>query len=216
MTIIKILIIFKLQVSFKLTYSANMKKGNYLTTILQSSKTVFSIQDVAMLWKDQNTDAARVRLSYYVTNGDLYRIRRGIYAKNSKYDRLELATRVFTPSYVSFETVLAKEGLIFQYQTNITVTSYLTREIIIDEQTYTYKKIKDTVLANSEGVENQNETSVATKERAFLDTLYTNTNYHFDNLRSLDWDIVHRLLPIYENKRMTKVVNQLFGQSKTS
>lgn len=193
-----------------------MEKGNYLTAILKSAKTALNIQDIAMLWQDSNTDAARVRLSYYVRNGDLYRIRRGLYAKNKQYNKLELATRIFTPSYVSFETVLAKEGLIFQYQTKIQVASYLTREIEIDGQVYSYKKIKNAILTDSLGVENLNETSIATQERAFLDTLYTNTNYHFDNLRSLDWDKVFNILPIYDNKRMTKVIDQLFKQSKTS
>lgn len=193
-----------------------MQKGNYLTTILQSPKTVFNIQDIAILWQGSNTDAARVRLSYYVKNGDLYRIRRGLYAKNKQYSQLELATRIFTPSYISFETVLAKEGLIFQYQNKITNTSYLTREIIIDGQTYSYRKIKDTILTNSIGVEHLNETSVATKERAFLDTLYTNIDYHFDNLRSLDWNMVFKMLPIYDNQRMIRIVDQLFKQSKTN
>ena len=186
-----------------------MLKGDYLTTILRSAKTVLTFKDIALLWQDSDTDSARVRLNYYVRKGDLYRIRRGVYAKSRDYNKLELATRIFTPSYVSFETILAKEGLIFQYQNQITSASYLTREVTIEEQTYSYKKIKDTVLTNVSGIELTDETSVATKERAFLDTLYTNNNYHFDNVRSLDWDKVHAILPIYDNKRMNKTVGQM-------
>lgn len=192
-----------------------MQKGDYLQSILRSNKTVLTLKDIALLWQDADTDAARVRLNYYVRKGDLYRIRRGLYAKSKEYNKLELATRVFTPSYVSFETVLAREGLIFQYQTQITIASYLTRDITIDEQVFAYKKIKDAVLTNSMGIEHSDETSLATKERAFLDTLYNNTDYHFDNLRSLDWDTVFAILPMYENKRMTNKVNQLFKQSET-
>jgi len=192
-----------------------MQKGNYLTTILRSNKTVFTPKDIALLWQDSNIDAARVRLSYYVRKGDLFRIRRGVYTKNKEYNKLELATRIFTPSYVSFETVLAREGLIFQYQTNIQVASYLGREIEVDGQVYCYKKIKNTILTDSVGVEILNETSIATKERAFLDTLYTNADYYFDNLLSLDWDKVFAILPIYNNKRMTKIVDKLFKQAKT-
>lgn len=191
-----------------------MQKGDYLNTILRSTKTVLTLKDIALLWQDSQTDAARVRMNYYVRKGDLYRIRRGLYAKSKEYRKLELATRIFIPSYVSFETVLAKEGLIFQYQTQITVASYLTRDITIDGQLYCYKKIKVGVLTNSEGIEHADETSIATKERAFLDTLYSNTDYHFDNVRSLNWDNVFVILPIYDNKRMAKKVNQLFKQSK--
>jgi len=187
-----------------------MKKGDYLTALLKSPKTIFSLQDIALLWQTSNSNATSVRLHYYVKHGDLHRIRRGLYAKSKQYDKLELATRIFTPSYVSFETVLAKEGLIFQYQTQVTVVSYLTRMISIDNQVYSYKKIKNTVLMNSLGIENFNETSQAIKERAFLDTLYTNLDFYFDNVRSLDWNKVFSLLPIYDNKRMVKVVENLF------
>jgi len=192
-----------------------MQKGDYLTTILRSTKTVLTLKDIALMWQDSDTDAARVRLNYYVRNGDLYRIRRGLYAKSKEYNHLELATRIFTPSYVSFETVLAKEGMIFQYQTQFTVASYLTREIEVENQTYSYKKIKDIVLTNITGIEQDNETSVAGKERAFLDTLYINIDFHFDNIRSLDWEKVFSILPIYINKRLTKKVEKLFKQSKT-
>ena len=140
----------------------------------------------------------------------MYHLRRGLYAKSKEYNKLELATRIFTPSYVSFETVLAKEGLIFQYQKIITVASYLTREINIKDQVYSFKKIKDSVLSNNVGVVNAEQISIATKERAFLDTLYLNSDYHFDNLRSLDRYKIYDILPIYDNKRMTQVVNKLF------
>ena len=98
-----------------------MHKGNYLTSILRSNKTVFSSKDIALLWHAPVTSATRVRLYYYVKKGDLYRIRKGLYAKSKDYNRLELATRIYTPSYVSFETVLAREGLVFQYYEKIFV-----------------------------------------------------------------------------------------------
>jgi predicted transcriptional regulator of viral defense system len=191
-----------------------MQKGNYLDTILRSSKTVFSSKDIALLWHDSSTVATRVRLNYYVRKGDLYRIRRGLYIKDKRYNRLELATRIYTPSYVSFETVLAKEGLIFQYYEKIYVASYLDREVIIDSQTYSYRKLKITVLINPIGVEHANETSIASKERAFLDTLYVNYDYHFDNLRNINWEKVFEILPIYTNKRMEKKVNSLYRTSR--
>jgi len=186
-----------------------MQKGDYLDSILRSNKTVLTLKDIALLWQDDDTDSARVRLNYYVKKGDLHRLRRGVYVKDKNYDKLELATRIFTPAYVSFETILAKEGLIFQYQTGITVASYLSRNITIDGQKYLYRKMKDGILTNSAGVQQINNSAIATKERAFLDILYSNTDYHFDNLRSLDWEMVHSLLPIYDNKRLTKKIELL-------
>lgn len=191
-----------------------MHKGDYLPAILRSAKTIFTLKDIALLWQDTTTEAARVRLNYYVKKSQLLRLRRGLYAKSSAYNNLELATRVFTPSYVSFETVLAKEGVIFQYQTTITVASYLTRTISINNQLFSYKKMKDSILTNTLGIEHKEETSIATKERALLDTLYAYQNFHVDNVRSLDWDTIHMMVPLYENKRMAQTVHQLFQQSK--
>lgn len=192
-----------------------MKRGDYLISILRSPKTVFTLKDIALLWQEAETNAFRVRLNYYVQKGELYRIRKGIYAKSNTYNHLELATKVFTPSYVSFETVLAKEGVIFQYYTAITVASYLTRTITMDQKTYTYKKLKQAMLLNPMGIEQTDETSVASRERAFLDTLYLSTDYQFDNIRSLDWDKVHTMLPLYQNKRMREKIMQLSPAAKT-
>ena len=186
-----------------------MPKGNYLTSILRSPKTVFTLKDIALLWREPASDAVRVRLNYYARQGDLYRLRKGLYAKSENYDKLELATRILTPAYVSFETVLAKEGLIFQYYAPVFIASYTTRNITIGAQVYSFRKIKKEVLVNQLGVEHMRETSVATRERAFLDMLYVSGNYHFDNLRTLQWDSVMQMLPLFNNKRLSLQVNQM-------
>ena len=190
-----------------------MKKGDYISAILRSKKTVFSFKDIALLWGDSN-NTALVRVNYYVKTGQIYRVRRGFYAKDKNYDKLELAAKIFTPSYVSFETVLAREGVIFQYYSQIFAASYLTRDIVCDNQTYSYRKIKGLVLVNNACVENNGECSVATKERAFLDTIYINKDYHFDNLSPLDWDMVFEMLPMYNNKRMAKKVKEFYEDFK--
>lgn len=189
-----------------------MSKGDYLTAILRSPKTVFTLKDIALLWHEPAAEAARVRLNYYVNRGDLYRIRKGLYAKSAQYDKLELATRILTPAYVSFETVLVKEGLIFQYYEPVFIASYTTRTITVEGQIYAFRKIKDTVLINSLGVEHVEESSMASKERAFLDMLYVSSSYHFDNLRSLSWDRVFEILPIYANQRMAKRATSIYQQ----
>jgi len=189
-----------------------IKKGNYISAILRSGKTVFTFKDIALLWGDSGP-AARVRLSYYIRKGELYSIRRGIYAKDKNYDRLECATRIFTPSYVSFETVLGQAGITFQYYGEIFSASYLTREITAGGQKYSYRKIKDICLTDKTGLENKGEYFMASPERAFLDTLYLNKNYHFDNLSVLDWDKVFEILPIYENKRMREEAEELCART---
>lgn len=187
-----------------------------ISDILRSIKTVFTFKDISLIWGDGDKKATIDGVNYYVKTGELHRIRRGIYAKDKNYDKLELATRIFTPSYVSFETILTQAGINFQFYNKITVASYQTREIIVGNQTYSYKKIKDFVLTNPAGVEHKGETSVASPERAFLDTIYIHKDYHFDNLGSLDWDKVFEILPMYQNKRMAKKVDEFFDHYKAT
>lgn len=192
-----------------------MQKGLYLPAILRSSQTVFTTKNLNLLWESIGTNATNVRVHYYINKGYLISLRKGLYAKDKKYNRLELATKIFTPSYVSFETVLAKAGIIFQVYGQIFVASYLSREIKVDQQTYTYKKINNEILTNPLGVDCSQNVSIATPERAFLDTLYLNKDYHFDNLSPLDWNKVHEILPIYNgNQRMKKMVKMFFDATQ--
>lgn len=179
-----------------------------LLNILQSKSSVFTIKEIMLTCNQEEPGLLKRRLHYYVQNGQLYSIRRGIYAKDKNYDRLELATKIYTPAYVSFETILAQAGVIFQYYSTIFVATYQTKEIECDHQIYSFKKIKDDILVNSAGVENRGNYFAACKERAFLDLLYLNKTYHFDNLLPLDFKKIQELLPIYHNKRMEKQIKK--------
>jgi hypothetical protein len=183
-------------------------KGEYLEVLLRSPKTIFSSKDVSLLWGEESDEVIKKRLNKYVTAGKLIRVRRGFYAKDKNYNRFELATRINTPSYISFETVLTREGVNFQYYGNIFVASYINREIDIEGQKITFVRMKDYVLSNTTGIEHKDGIAIATRERAFLDRVYVSKDYHFDNLRSLDWNKVMEILPIYNNKRLEKKIKE--------
>lgn len=191
-----------------------LTKGQYIEVLLRSPKTIFSTKDIPLLWREQGEANVRVRLSNYVKRGKLIRVHRGIYAKDKNYNRFELATRIYTPSYISFETVLTRTGINFQYYGNIFVASYVTREIEVGGQKISFIRMKDYVLSNTMGIEHTDEISMATKERAFLDRIYVSKDYHFDHLDVLDWDKVFEILPIYSNKRMDKKVQEYFKHYK--
>ena len=185
-------------------------KGEYLEVLLRSTKTIFSSKDVSLLWGEENDEVIKKRLNKYVKAGKLTRVRRGFYAKDKNFNRFELATRINTPSYVSFETVLTREGVNFQYYGNIFVASYVNREIDIEGQKITFVRMKDYVLSNTVGIEHKDGYAVATKERAFLDRVYVSKDYHFDNLAILNWDKVFEILPIYHNKRLANKIKEYF------
>lgn len=187
-----------------------MEKVNILK-ILRSKSSVLSFKEIQLMSAERNPNLLRRRLSYYIKQGELYHIRRGLYSKDKNYDRLELATKIYTPAYVSFETVLAQAGIIFQYYVTIFAATYQAKDIICDGQQYSFKKIKNTILTNTLGIENKGSYFIASKERAFLDILYLNKDYHFDNIAPLDFKKIFEILPIYNNQRMIKIVNKYFN-----
>jgi len=184
-----------------------MKKALILA-IYNSKNTVFSIKDIALIWGESNARLVKTRIYRYIKAGKLYAIRKGFYAKDKNYNKYELAAKIYTPSYISFETVLARAGITFQYYGQIFVASYLTREITVDGQTHSYKKIKDAILTDKTGIEVKDNYFIAFPERAFLDVVYLNKEYHFDNLINIDWNKVYEILPIYDNKRMEERVKR--------
>lgn len=186
------------------------RKGEYLGVLLRSPKTVFTSKDVALLWGEVAENAVRVRLSKYVKAGKLIRVYRGVYAKDRNYDRFELATRIYTPAYVSFETVLTRAGMNFQYYGNIFVASYVSRELVVDGQKISFVRMSRDVLSNTAGIDHSGGYSIATKERAFLDRIAVSKEYHFDHLDVLDWDRVFQLVPLYHSKRMERKVREYF------
>ena len=191
-----------------------MGKANILN-ILKSNNTVFSFKEILLASGESNPALLRRRIYSYIKNGQLYSIRRGLYAKDKNYNKLELATKIFIPAYVSFETVLAEAGVTFQHYSQIFVASYQTKEIDCDGQIFSFKKLKTNVLNNNSGIENKGFYSMASKERAFLDIVYLNKDYHFDNLSPLAWDKVFSILPMYGNKRMAQKVKQYYKDFKS-
>ena len=102
---------------------------NALVKLYKSSKTVFSTTDIAILWEETNINNLKSKISYYVKDGSLIRLRKGIFAKDKNYNPKELATSIYIPSYISFETILREAGMIFQHYDTIYIASYKTQNV---------------------------------------------------------------------------------------
>ena len=183
---------------------------NRVAKLFQSPKTVLTSQDLALIWQEKNLNNLKARVAYYIKRGYLIRLTRGVFAKNKKYDVKELATSLYAPSYISFETVLREAGVIFQYYETIFVAGPWSKDTMIDKNKFTFRKLKNSVLYNPAGIVNLNNTSVATPERAFLDTLYLSPSYYFDNLRLLNWPLCLELVKIYDNKQLIQRVTTYY------
>ena len=176
--------------------------------IYNDSRTVFSLNSIALLIGETNSLVLRKKLNYYAKTGELMNPRKGIYTKK-EYKPEELACLLYTPSYISLEFVLQKAGIVFQYDSRITAISYLSRSLEIDGKDYQYRKLKNEILANTIGIKRENNINIATAERAFLDVMYLNKNYYFDNINPLNKKLLLEILPIYKSKLLTQRVTKL-------
>lgn len=180
-----------------------------ILTIYKDLRTVFRLNDIAMMVGETDFQSLNKKLNYYVHTDKILNPRKGIYVK-PKFSVEELACNVYTPSYISLEYVLQKNGIIFQFDSRITVISYLSRTIEIANQTYLFRKLKGEILVNTKGILRQNNINIATPERAVLDTLHLNKDYYFDNLNPINKDLLYQILPLYQSKALTRKVDKLF------
>jgi len=184
-------------------------KDTIILSLYKRPQTVFSLPEISLLFPEVPYNNLKKRMSYFAQTGAIKKLGRGIYAKDN-YDLLEVANKIYAPSYISFETVLQKAGVTFQYYETIFAASYVSRTIKIDGHTIEYKRIKREVLYNKEGIEQQGSVTIASPERAFLDAVLLYKNYHFDNLNALDWEKIMDLSKLYESKALNKRVEEYY------
>lgn len=182
-----------------------------LLSLHKSWKTVFSTDDLSsFFWVEYSK--IKHKISYYAKTGDLTRIYHGIYVLDRDYNPLELAGKILRPSYISLDTVLRQEGIIFQYSEEIKVISYKTTKLKIDGHSIDFHFLKKRVRNNSEWIIHTGHISIATKERAFLDTIYLYKDIHFDNLRPLDWQKCFELVEIYDSPILKKRLYSYYNE----
>ncbi len=184
---------------------------NVLSTILSSSRTVFTPQWLAMVCEDRDRQSLRRSLQYYAAMGALRNPRRGIYTK-PKYDEQEMACALLKPSYISLEYVLARTGVTFQYSSEITCISYQSRTIEVDGKNYSFRQMNKMIWANMLGIEQRDNIAIATPERAFLDMVYLSAGQcYFDNLHPLNHGLIRQILPVYNSPILIKRVEALLN-----
>jgi hypothetical protein len=179
-------------------------RENSITILLKSKKTVFDFNDLTLLWQIKDQKYLKTKVYRLVKNRQILRLRKGIFVLDKDYNRYELANKLVNPSYVSLQTILANEGIIFQYDGTIYSVSRINKEIKIGKQRFVYRKIKDEALLNSEGIKIKTNFSIASEERALVDLFYLEKDCYFDNLEKINWEFVFDLALIYNNKSLVK------------
>ena len=180
-----------------------------IRAVYKSPNTVFAVKDLAAIWGITNYNYLKTRIQYYLKRGYLQRICHGLYSKDSdRVDIFEVGNKLRTPSYISFQTVLFREGMIFQEYSSTYLASYCSKTIETGVGEFVYHRLKDPILYYKDGITFSDTYCIASRERAFLDTIYLFKDYHIDNLRPLDWKKVGALMDGYASACLRKRIKE--------
>ncbi len=167
-----------------------------IDVLLKQKQKLFHTQDLALLWGIENKNTLYTTIKRYISKGILIPIHKGYYSTvpldtiNSY--RLGIGY-LHTYGYVSTETILVQQGIIFQGASSITLISHISKSFTVGKNTYISRKIADKYLYNNAGIIFRDGIYQASVERAVADTLYLRPRYHFDNEKSIDWKKIKEL-----------------------
>ena len=189
----------------------------FISQINQLSKkqTVFSTHDLKVAFNVKDSKQIYNLTSHAVKQGYLHKIAKGFFAIDEHYSKLEFANKYRQPSYISLYTVLQQADIIFQHYQAIYAISRRSETVVTDNQKYIYRKIKDEILLNPQGIVITNNISIATPERAICDLLYLYGEMYFDNLRNINWSLLQQInKKVYFNRPIITKFIKTYSPSK--
>ncbi len=176
----------------------------------RSGKTVFSTNELALYWGTENKKILYVQIARAKEQGFLKTIQRGLYAlRGIDVNSLELAGNLKKRSYISFETVLAKNGIINQWYGTYFSASDRKLDIKNSYGKFNYRKLPEKILNNRLGVINEDAYFIASTERAICDYFYKIGFQQLDDLDEVDKNKLLKISAIYKNKRLEKDILKL-------
>ena len=186
----------------------------YLKILIDSKNTAFTISELKFLFNIKNS----VQINLIMQRMKKQRIVRnpwyGIRTLN-EYDKLELWSKLRKNSYISLEYILQKNWIIFQsYEKTITLVSNNTFTKEIDWLTFEFHKIKQSILTNPLWLVYTWKYYIATPERAVCDMIYLYKNIIFDNIHTLNVELLSKLSKIYPHTT-SLLINKLIKNVKT-
>lgn len=173
-------------------------------------QTIFTVDDLAILWSMPDRPKLARLVNYYVRAGRLHSVRRGVYALKANYSPLEAAIKIFPPAYISFTTALGLHGAHFQYERNVHAMARASKTVELKNgQSFVYHQLKDEILFNEDGIEKTDGYWLASLERAICDTSYLAPNFAFEHLDRADPDKLGKLAPLYDNQALVERIEEL-------
>lgn len=178
-------------------------------------KPYFSIADLEKVL-GLKRKSLYVALNRMVKSGLLNRIKRGIYEVSFSKNKIEeIANQLYFPSYLSFESVLFKHGIMDQIPYTLTfATSRKSKKLILAERETEYRQIKKELFF---GYKKEGGILTAEPEKALLDQIYLYSlgkafvNFEEWDFSRLDRTRFLRFLELYPQKvkKITGLIRRL-------
>ncbi|MBN1618913.1 type IV toxin-antitoxin system AbiEi family antitoxin domain-containing protein [Candidatus Dojkabacteria bacterium] len=177
---------------------------NYLTTLLKQNQSLFHTSDLALLWNISNKNTLYTTIKRYVKKKALHRIHKGYYSTKpiAEIDPILLGIGyIHDYAYLTTESILSSSGVINQYSTTITLVSNKSINFSLLDTNYIVRKMKPELLYNDYGIElSEKGYKIATPERALVDMIYYNSNFHVDNKDRVNLEEVIKIKKILNIK----------------
>lgn len=143
---------------------------NQLFNLKQLGKQWYSLSDLEKIL-GLGRESLRVALTRFVKSGELMRISRGCYAlPDQPINPERIATMIYAPAYISFESALARHGIVSQIPYTLTLaTAKKPKKITLAGQLVEFRRLKEPLFFGYTLVEG---VYLAYPEKALLDQLY--------------------------------------------
>lgn len=185
-----------------------MNNADRLKILNNSGRSVFSAQNIRTLWQS-SANNTKVALKRMAQKGLLIKIAKGYYALLKDFNIYELANLVVSPSYVSLNSALFYRGIAFQPSKEVVSITKFNYERKIQNITLKYYAMKDELFFNLEGINFQNNLSIASPERSVLDTFYFGFLPNIDNFEKLNLSYLKDLAMFYPKTVQKKIKDLL-------
>lgn len=183
-----------------------MDNSKRLKLLIDSTKTIFKPVDLRLIWQEGELNA-KIYTVRMVKKGLILKLAKGYYALNDHYNIYELANSVVSPSYVSFDSALFFYNLNFQLKTDVDSVSTLNYQKKINGHIYKYFSMRKELFYNIEGIIIRDNVSIASGERAVLDSLYFGLLPNIDNPDKLNKEYLRKLSSFYPKTVRKKAEN---------
>lgn len=193
----------------------------------------FSINSLVGL--ENNRNNLKITLSRFAKKGKLVRLKKGLYIAKTKLDEIKLAgslgayseaiaSRLYSPSYLSLEYVLYEHNLLTELPINFTsVTTNKTSHLKNSFGNYYYHSIKENLLCGFDVIKkNGFDILKASKTKALFDYLYFRKNIllnketvdelrlNTENLSARDIKELKKYCSLDDTKKMKAIFNHIF------